>query len=359
MPSSNNSENAENLPYLIVGQGIAGSLLAWFLEKAGKPFIIIDNNHQYAASKLAAGIINPITGRRFVKSWMIEELMPFAKETYQEIEKALGIEVWKDMDIIRFFANNAEGNNWLSKSTWEGYNKWLKKEKDGAYLADIIFDEAGFGTVNGAKIDLGALVKAMKTYFQEKRKIRAELFDYQLLEIGKDSVQYKDILAKKVIFCEGYRAAQNPWFAHLPFESAKGEVLIIRIPSLKTSDIIKKHLFIVPLENDLFWFGSNYEWEDLTNEPTQIGKADLVEQLKGILKVEYEIVHHLAAVRPVLKDRRPALGLYKEHSAIAIMNGLGTKGTSIAPYWAKKMVEHLTEGKAIPAEVSVQRFKVV
>lgn len=359
MTNSSTKQPPENLPYLIVGQGIAGSLIAWFLEKAGKSFIIIDNNHQYAASKLAAGIINPITGRRFVKSWMIEELMPFAKETYQEIEKALDIEVWKDMDIIRFFANNAEGNNWLSKTTWEGYDKWLKKEKDGAYLADIIVDEAGFGTVNGAKVDLGALVKAMKIYFQAKGNIRTELFDYQLLEIGATSVHYKDIIAKKVIFCEGYRAAQNPWFAHLPFESAKGEVLIIRIPSLKTPDIIKKHLFIVPLENDLFWFGSNYEWDDLTNEPTQTGKDQLIEQLKGILKVDYEIVDHLTAVRPVLKDRRPALGLHPTHPTIAIMNGLGTKGTSIAPYWTKEMVAFLMEGKEIPAEVDVQRFGVI
>jgi len=358
MSSSTNAKDAENLPYLIVGQGIAGSMLAWFLEKAGKPFTIIDNNHQYAASKLAAGIINPITGRRFVKSWMIETLMPLARETYREIETTLDIQAWKDMDIIRFFANNAEGNNWLSKTTWEGYDKWLKKEKDGAYLADIIIDEAGFGTVNGAKVDLGLVVKTMKTYFQEKGKIRSELFDYQLLEIGATSVQYKDITAKKVIFCEGYRAAQNPWFTHLPFESAKGEVLIIRIPSLKTPDIIKKHLFIVPLENDLFWFGSNYEWDDLSNETTQTGKDRLVEQLKGILKVDYEIVDHLTAVRPVLKDRRPALGVHPIHPTIAIMNGLGTKGTSIAPYCAKVLVDFLVEDTPLAKEVNVQRFTV-
>lgn len=358
MTNSSNSQHTETLPYLIVGQGIAGSMLAWFLEKAGEPFIIIDNNHEYSASKIAAGIINPITGRRFVKSWMIETFMPFAKNTYQEIEAILEIQVWKDMDIIRFFINNAEGNNWLSKTTWEGYDKFLKKEKDADYLTNFIFDKAGYGTVKGAKVDLGKLVKAFKKRFVEQKILRSELFDYSLLKIEADKVFYKDIIAKKIIFCEGYRAFQNPWFAHLPYESAKGEALILRIPSLRTPDIIKKHFFIVPLEKDLFWFGSNYEWDDLTDEPTKIGKDYLVEQLKTILKVDYEIVNHLAAVRPVLKDRRPALGLHSTYKNIAILNGMGTKGTSIAPYWAKELVEFLTREKPIPAEVNIRRFKV-
>ncbi len=358
MSNSTNASNPKKRPYLIVGQGIAGSMLAWFLEKAGESFIIIDNSHKYAASKIAAGIINPITGRRFVKSWMIETFMPFAKNTYQEIETALDVQVWKDMDIIRFFINNAEGNNWLSKTTWEGYDKFLKTEKTADYLTDFIFDAGGYGTVNGAKVDLGKLVKAFRNHFQEKEVLRSELFEYDSLVVQEDGVKYKDILAKKVIFCEGYRSYANPWFAHLPYESAKGEVLILRIPSLKTPDIIKKHLFIVPLEDDLFWFGSNYEWDDLTDEPTQIGKADLLRQLKGILKVDYEIVHHLAAVRPVLKDRRPALGLHPNHPNIGILNGLGTKGTSLAPYWAKALVELLVTDKAIPSEVDVQRFKI-
>ncbi|MFK7983162.1 MAG: NAD(P)/FAD-dependent oxidoreductase [Saprospiraceae bacterium] len=353
-----NTKSIKELPYLIVGQGIAGSMLAWFLAQAGTPFIIIDNNHKSSASKIAAGIINPITGRRFVKSWMIEDFLPFARQTYQAIEKELAVQVWKDMDIIRFFLNNAEGNNWLSKTTWEGYDKFLKKEKEAAYLNEIIYDEMGYGTVMGAKVNLGVLVKAFKKYFQAKEQLRTESFEYELLEIEANYVKYKDLIAKKVIFCEGYKSAQNPWLNHLPFESAKGEALILRIPSLQTPDIIKKHFFIVPLENDLFWFGSNYEWDDLTDEPTQIGKDYLVDALKDILKVDYEIVNHLAAVRPVLKDRRPALGLHPTHKNIAILNGMGTKGTSIAPYWAKEMVAFLTEKKEIPAEVDVQRFKV-
>ena len=180
--SNQSSSSSNKLPYLIIGQGIAGTLTAWFLEKANHPYVIIDNNHQSAASKIAAGIINPITGRRFVKSWMIETFLPFAKKTYQEIEQELDIQVWKDMEIIRFFASNAEGNNWLSKTTWEGYEKYLNTNKKADYLKQIIFDEAGFGTVNGAKVDLGTVISTFRKYFERKSLIISERFDYQLLK---------------------------------------------------------------------------------------------------------------------------------------------------------------------------------
>jgi 2-polyprenyl-6-methoxyphenol hydroxylase-like FAD-dependent oxidoreductase len=70
---------------LIIGQGICGTMLSWFLNKAGKSFLVIDDNNANTPSKVAAGIINPVTGRRFVYSWMIDTVMPFAAETYNEI----------------------------------------------------------------------------------------------------------------------------------------------------------------------------------------------------------------------------------------------------------------------------------
>ena len=66
------------IDYLIVGQGISGTMLSWFLHKEGKSFAVIDDGNEHSASKTAAGIINPITGRRYVTTWMIDEVMPFA-----------------------------------------------------------------------------------------------------------------------------------------------------------------------------------------------------------------------------------------------------------------------------------------
>jgi glycine/D-amino acid oxidase-like deaminating enzyme len=348
--------NSKELPFLIVGQGIAGSLVAWFLEKRKLPYLIIDNNHGQSSSKIAAGIINPITGRRFVKSWMIETFLPFAKGTYLEIQKELGIDVWRDLDIIRFFQNNAEGNNWLAKTTWEGYDAFLNKEKKIGTIAAAIHHAHGYGIVKGAKADLGIIVKAFQNYFRTKNVLVEEEFDYDAIKFETNQLQYKSIKARQIIFCEGFSSYKNPFFDHLPYEAAKGEALILKIPQLKTKSILKKHFFIVPLENNLFWFGSNYEWDDLTNLPTQKGRLFLESELKNILNYDYTIIDHIAAVRPVIKDRRPVIGTSENQPLVAIFNGLGAKGTSIAPYWANELVDFLILNKELPNMVNVKRF---
>jgi glycine/D-amino acid oxidase-like deaminating enzyme len=93
---------------LIVGQGLAGSLLAWELECAGISFVIADRGHSTAATLAAAGIINPITGRRLAKSWRIDVFHPFARATYRALERALGVTLWREMRVRRFFADERE-----------------------------------------------------------------------------------------------------------------------------------------------------------------------------------------------------------------------------------------------------------
>lgn len=347
---------SKRIDYLIVGQGIAGTLLAWFLEKAGQSFMMIDNDFADSSTNIAAGIINPITGRRFVKSWMIEDLLPFAKKTYQEIQNSTELPIFKEMEIVRYFQSNVEGNNWITKTSYEEYEQYLSSKKLTQDLSTIINNSGGYGIVHGAKVDLRILIKYFQLHYKSKDQLKIDTFDHAALKVEENKVIYKSMEAKKVIFCEGYSACRNPWFKHLPYESAKGEVLLIKIPNFKTPYIIKKNQFLVPVGEDVYWFGSNYEWEDLTNTPTPSGRAYLEERLADILKVDYEVLDHMAAVRPVLKDRRPALGLHPEHASIAILNGMGTKGTSIAPYWADRLVRFLLGEEGLSDEVDVRRF---
>jgi 2-polyprenyl-6-methoxyphenol hydroxylase-like FAD-dependent oxidoreductase len=75
--------------FIIVGQGAAGTFLSWYLLKEGFDIIVIDQVDKKAASYTAAGMINPVTGRRIVKSWMIDEIMPFAFEA-KHIQRLAG-----------------------------------------------------------------------------------------------------------------------------------------------------------------------------------------------------------------------------------------------------------------------------
>ena len=89
---------------LIVGAGLAGSLTAWELRKRGESFTLIDNGSA-SASKVAAGMFNPVSFKRVVEVWNAEKHMDQMLKTYSEIEEELGVKIINKTPIIRVFPN--------------------------------------------------------------------------------------------------------------------------------------------------------------------------------------------------------------------------------------------------------------
>ncbi|NJL76493.1 MAG: FAD-dependent oxidoreductase [Saprospiraceae bacterium] len=132
---------------------------------------------------------------------------------------------------------------------------------------------------------------------------------------------------------------------------------MVRIPNAEFNNILKHRIFIVPLGEDLYWIGAtnNQTFEDET--PTLSNRQTLENHLREILKLPFEVVAHQAGVRPTVKDRRPFLGLHPQFNQLAIFNGLGTKGASLAPFFAKQMADFLTTGRSIDEAVDIKRFE--
>jgi len=343
--------------YLIVGQGLAGTLLAYFLEKAGQSVLVIDQAAPNAASRVAAGLINPITGRRYVKSWLIDQLLPFAKRTYQQLEADLDISFYFERNILRTLFNSREENDWLLRIGSPGYEPYMLDEVDLGSYAEHIKPAFSYGEVtHTAQVQLSSLVEAYQKDLIKKQAYIREDFQYDLLVHKPDGVHYREHQAKGVIFCEGNFATTNPFFNYLPFQGAKGEVLIIKIPNIRFEKIIKRRIFLTPLSDGTYWVGSAYNWDLKEEGPTEEGKQYLVDRLNDFLTVPFEVIRHQAAIRPAVKDRRPFLGAHPKFSNCFIFNGLGTKGASLGPFWAKTMSDFLSNHTPLPAEVDIRRF---
>lgn len=346
-----------SIDYLIVGQGLAGSLLAFELLERGKSVRIIDRGHQGAAFAVAAGIINPITGRRFAKSWRIDEFLPFARTYYQALEQRFSKTFFYERSILRFLQGNKDINDWYGRSSWEGFEQYMKVYESMEDLAELFHLPFGMGKIQpAAQVNLLELVTCFQTYFTQKGILDRRALDTALLNEATLSDLKAQYQAKQIIFCEGQAARFNPLFQAIPFEPAKGEVLILKIPDLKLEYLIKNKLMIAPLGEDLYWTGSNYEWNSTHDQPTQAFRSDFIKKLRKTLKLPFEVIDHKAAIRPTMKDRRPVLGIHPRYSDIAIFNGLGTKGASLGPFWAKEMVAYLIDNKTLAPEVDIRRF---
>jgi glycine/D-amino acid oxidase-like deaminating enzyme len=171
-----------------------------------------------------------------------------------------------------------------------------------------------------------------------------------------DSIIYGNIVASKVIFCQGHENGANPYFQYLPFKQAKGEVLIIEKKDLLLDDILHNGINIVPYGEHTYWVGSTFNWSDLSTKTTSEGKETLQKQLDETIIGDYKIIKHWAGIRPTVKDRRPMLGLHNKHPQIGIFNGLGTRGVMLAPYFSNQLVQHILHRKSLDREVDIQRF---
>ncbi|MEM9929074.1 MAG: FAD-dependent oxidoreductase [Bacteroidota bacterium] len=352
--------------FLLIGQGLAGTLLGFRLEQAGHRVDYIDAPDQTAASQVAAGIVNPITGRRFVKSWRIDELLPTAEALYGQLEEVLGIKLWHPQPLIRTLYNRGDLNDWEARSADPGYPAYMDDRPDPGRIPELT--EAVFayaGVRHAARVDVPQLVDSFRKKLLTEGRFSTEAFDYAtiptLLGEGAGARKGKNSQAPPpydhIICCEGWRARFNPWFNYLPHGGNKGEVLIIKTEAPMLNRMFKHRVFLVPLSNATYWIGATSANQFTDDQPTPDNRSFLADRLAEVLTgTPYEILEHQAAVRPTVRDRRMFLGTHPELRRLHIFNGLGTKGASLAPLGSKWLVAYLLEGKAIPEEVDIQRF---
>jgi glycine/D-amino acid oxidase-like deaminating enzyme len=343
--------------FLIVGQGISGSLLYHSLTKAGARCMVIDDNKPNAASKVAAGLINPVTGRRLVKSWMIDDLIPVLRSMYQEIEKDFNIKCFYETeltwhlpatDIVEAFEKRfAERTDFLAEANTAGQQAYFNFPFKAGNISPCYI------------VDVQLLLDSIRAGIDSSGNLLNELFNHQHLQIKEEEVQYKNLRAKKIIYCEGSSAINNPWFSQLPYSLNKGEALILSINGLPRQTIYKFKQTLVPLpgNDNLWWYGSNYVWQFQDDLPTKDYRNTAERELRAWLKLPFTIVDHKAAIRYATVERRPFVGFHPSYPAIGIFNGWGTKGCSLVPYFANQFVDSiLRSNQSILAEANVNRF---
>lgn len=349
-----------NQHILIVGQGLAGTILAHQLLRNNFKVSIIDKGHEGISSSLAAGVVNPVTGRRIVKSWMMDDLLPVAKAYYHEVEKELGLKLWHELPALRLFTDVGMSNNWGNRMQNEGYQQYLGFAEPETIKKFPVKTNFGVGVIHhSARSNISLMITSFRKKWLEAGILTSAKFQHDDLVQTANSVSYQGQSYDKIIFCEGWEGMNNPLFAAMPFQVTKGEVLVLRLPEMPQENIIKKKVSFVPLGDHLFWVGATNYWEFKDVHPSEEGKSWLKTEIETIIEPPYEIVDHLAAIRPTIRHRRPIIGFpasieaNNSGSRIGIFNGFGTKGTSLVPYWAQQFVRSLLGDRVLDESVDV------
>lgn len=340
--------------FIVVGQGIAGSLITHFLLQQNKKVLVIDKFYANSSSNIAAGVVNPITGRKMVKSWLIDEVLPFAKETYRNLENQLQTSFFYEQDIYKILTSKDDVEIWHKKEQDEAYKNYLGNIIES--VNEHVESPFGVGIIKQCCwMDVPVFIDAYRKFILENELLIDDTFDFNKLNIS-DKIVYKNIVADNIIFCEGYKAYQNPYFNFVEFSFAKGEQFNIYAPDLCNNKILNKNIFILPKKDSIYTVGSTFVWNDLNETVTEDGKKEIIDKLEKIINCNYKIIDEKAGIRPTIKDRRPVVGAHPNYSNLFIFNGLGTKGVSLSPYFSSQLVRHIIFGDEIEKEINVKRF---
>lgn len=321
---------------LIAGQGLAGTLLAWELERAGISFAVADAGQRAAASWAAAGILNPITGRRLVRSWRYETLRPAAAAVFRELEAELGVPLWREMRLRRRFADERERAVAARK---------LAAGELAPYVESA--DAAGLWLREAARVDLPALLAVARARWAGQGRLREERVN--LGEAAQDHAL--------VVDCTGRAAAEPGAFAFVPWEFSKGEILEIAAEGLVADVIVNDGHWIVPVGDGVAWVGATHEPGGRDARVSAAAREKLTGWAGGLLDGRrFTVVGQRSGVRVNLPDRRPVAGRHPQHERLGLCGGLAAKGTLWAPFLARQWADHLTTGRPFDPEVDLRRF---
>lgn len=343
--------------YIIVGIGIAGISFCEQLRANGKTFVVFDDASQ-KSSTVAGGLYNPVVLKRFTSVWKSTEQLDIALPLYANIEKRLHVKLDYKISIYRKFASLEEQNDWFAASDKPLLSKYLStkiiKNKNKAIDASF-----GFGEVlETGRIDVKTMIEAYKADLSKHELLFETQFNYNDLHLQGDTVNYKNISAKYVVFAEGSGIRHNPFFNNLPLVPAKGELLTIHAPDLKIDYVLKAGVFLIPLGDDLYIVGATYEWKDLSHKTTKKAMGELLKKLEKLINCSFKVVNQVAGIRPTVKDRRPLVGKHQKHENLFILNGLGTRGVMIGPYAAKQLYNFIECKKLLEKEIDICRFEL-
>ena len=342
------------IDFLIIGQGLAGTAIGYLLQKEGNRILFFDTPAQNQSSRIAAGLYNPVTGRKMVKTWLGETIFPQIEPFYKELEELTGKKFLNSKKIYRPFLSIEEQNEWMGHSSDPEIQRFVDAIFTVSQYNDLKDPFGGVLLKMAGWLNINELLDGMASIFGDR--LILERFEEDVLEKTSQGWKYKGVQAKNLIYCSGLETMRSKFFSFLPFAPVKGEILEVK-QEFYPDYIVNRGVFRVPLENGTFRVGSTYTWHDLDQGPTDSAKKELLEKLEDLVKVEVsEVTSHKYGIRPATKDRKPFLGKHPTDQSVYIFNGFGAKGVSLVPYFSLMMRDFILHEKPLLKEVDISRY---
>lgn len=337
---------------LIVGQGLAGTLLADALVERGEPVTVADDGRAGSASQAALGLITPLGGRRWTQAGPLGQLLPAAREQLRRLERRTDRTFQWEAPLLRLFTSDGDRQAATARLFQPAYRP---------YLGSVVGPGGDTGTggvwIRGSRVvAMEDLLVGARHWLAHTDRLRELPVDPGSLRLRSGGLTWGGEAYRRVVFCQGAWAEGNPWVPPGALTGLKGEVLEGRWPGLDPRPR-SGGATLVPLGGERFRLGATYERGDTAAAPTEGGRRWLQTRLGELPGAEVaRITGHKAGVRPVSPDGVPLAGPHPEDHRIWLFNGLGSKGLLLGPYYAECLAASMIGAGSVPREADPRRF---
>lgn len=333
---------------VIVGQGLAGSWMATRLARRGWQLRVIDQPLPGAASRVASGLMTPLTGKRLVPTWRLASLLPAAMQAYAEQERELEQLLIDHRPALRVFRSLEEGERWERRAQDPTLQAYLgTRFAPGSQHLGLEMPYGGCRLQKTARIDVQGWIQAIRDRLVRESILVEESLDLQKVERVGHSWRIGDLRTPRIVFCLGHRGALHELTANLAFKSARGDLLRVRAPALCDQVHLHAGVSLTGLSQGEAILGGNYDWRDLDCGPKLAHRERLCQAMQEVLGHPLEVLDHKSAVRPIIEGRVPVLGEIPGAPGAFVLNGLASKGTMWAPSMAQLLCE-VIDGQRVP-----------
>jgi len=347
------------LDTLILGQGLAGSALAWQLTAAGQRVCVIDDGHRSSSSVVAAGLINPLAGMRFTRRPQAIDWLDAADRWYGELARQFDRPLLHRLPMLRLF-RSPQQRRFYDRQAADPCSAHLL---GATFSADdcpepVAAPHGGFLQRRTGFVDLPLLLATLRGWLEARRALlEAELAPGQIT-IDQAGVHARGLHADRLVFCDGARLRDNPWFRDLPLRPEKGEILTLAVGAWRPRHIINGAHWLLPLQSGALRLGATHEHRQIDQQATAAGRELLLEGMRALrpMTPPPQVLDQQAGIRPGTSDRYPLIGQHPTQPRLWVFNGFGARGSLTIPWYAQRLTAHLLHAAPLPAEADIRRF---